>query len=187
MHILDAIYHYQNVIPEKFCKNIIEYADLVCVDKAKVMMNKKNVTDTKTRNVLSYFFQDDNQNDILYKSHLFSICGKAINHYATKFTFMNEQMKLEAINLLKYSKGHFYQPHVDAHFLLHRQLSIIINLNNEYDGGKICFHDNEKQHKVLDYKLDTGDLLVFPSTFLYPHSVDKITKGVRYSMVAWFN
>tara|TARA_R100001224_G_scaffold113263_1_gene98044 strand:- start:4124 stop:4687 length:564 start_codon:yes stop_codon:yes gene_type:complete len=186
MHILDAIYHYKNIIPKNFCKNIIDYADIVCVDKAKVMVKEKDVVDTKTRNVFSYFFKDDNDNDKLYKNHLFTICSKAIKHYATKFTFMNEQMKLEDINLLKYGKGHFYQPHIDAHFLLNRTLSIIINLNNDYEGGKICFHDNEKQHKVLDYKLDTGDLLVFPSTFLYPHSVEKVKSGVRYSMVAWF-
>ena len=56
MHILDAIYHYKNIIPKNFCKNIIDYADIVCVDKAKVMVKEKDVVDTKTRNVFSYFF-----------------------------------------------------------------------------------------------------------------------------------
>ena len=57
MHILDAIYHYKNIIPKNFCKNIIDYADIVCVDKAKVMVKEKDVVDTKTRNVFSYFFK----------------------------------------------------------------------------------------------------------------------------------
>ena len=36
-------------------------------------------------------------------------------------------------------------------------------------------------------KIDTkkGDLLIFPSNFLYPHEVEPVTKGVRYSYVSW--
>ena len=51
-------------------------------------------------------------------------------------------------------------------------------LNNDYEGGKLIFYDKE-------YKLKKGEIIVFPSNFLYPHKVTKITKGERYSFVVW--
>lgn len=58
-------------------------------------------------------------------------------------------------------------------------LSIVGNLNDNYKGGKfIMFGDKE-------IKLGKGDILVFPSIFLYPHRVDPVFKGDRYSFVSW--
>ena len=58
-------------------------------------------------------------------------------------------------------------------------LSLIGILSNDYEGGELTFFE--------DKKIDTkkGDLLVFPSNFLYPHKVAPVTKGVRYSYVSW--
>jgi len=33
--------------------------------------------------------------------------------------------------------------------------------------------------------LKQGDVIIFPSIFLYPHTVETITKGNRYSFVRW--
>ena len=30
-----------------------------------------------------------------------------------------------------------------------------------------------------------GRLIVWPSNFMYPHTVKPVTKGTRYSIVAW--
>jgi predicted 2-oxoglutarate/Fe(II)-dependent dioxygenase YbiX len=58
-------------------------------------------------------------------------------------------------------------------------LSIIGILNDDYDGGELIM--------LEDKKIDTkkGDLLIFPSNFLYPHQITPVTKGVRYSYVSW--
>jgi len=58
-------------------------------------------------------------------------------------------------------------------------LSIIINFNDDYDGGDLVFWDD---HKV---NLGEGDVVVFPSLFLFPHRVEEVTKNIRYSGVAW--
>ena len=58
-------------------------------------------------------------------------------------------------------------------------LSIIGYLNDDYEGGETYFFEDEK----VDTK--QGDLLIFPSNFLYPHYVTPVTKGVRYSYVSW--
>ena len=58
-------------------------------------------------------------------------------------------------------------------------LSIIINFNDDYKGGDLIFWD--------DYKVDLGegDVVVFPSLFLFPHRVEEVTENIRYSGVAW--
>jgi predicted 2-oxoglutarate/Fe(II)-dependent dioxygenase YbiX len=58
-------------------------------------------------------------------------------------------------------------------------LSIIGSLNDDYEGGEfIMFQDEE-------IKLKQGDLMIFPSVFLYPHRVEPVTKGVRNTFVSW--
>jgi len=58
-------------------------------------------------------------------------------------------------------------------------LSIVGLLNNDFDGGKFTFGTD------FDPDLKKGDIIIFPSTFLYPHSVSTVTKGSRYSFVTW--
>ena len=36
-----------------------------------------------------------------------------------------------------------------------------------------------------EIKLNAGDLVIFPSNFLYPHKISPVTDGVRYSYVSW--
>ena len=58
-------------------------------------------------------------------------------------------------------------------------LSIIGGLNNNFQGGEIEMFENTK------IKLKVGEVLIFPSNFLYPHKVCPVTKGTRYSFVNW--
>ena len=58
-------------------------------------------------------------------------------------------------------------------------VSIVGSLTGDYEGGYLRFWDKE------DYFLDKGEVIFFPSNFLYPHRVTEITKGVRYTFVSW--
>jgi predicted 2-oxoglutarate/Fe(II)-dependent dioxygenase YbiX len=58
-------------------------------------------------------------------------------------------------------------------------LSLVGILNEDYEGGEFLF---SSKHEI---KFKAGDMLVFPSNFMYPHEVKEITKGERYSFVAW--
>jgi predicted 2-oxoglutarate/Fe(II)-dependent dioxygenase YbiX len=58
-------------------------------------------------------------------------------------------------------------------------LSVVGVLNDDYEGGEFMFYDNTK------VQLNAGDILIFPSNFLYPHKVTKVTKGERWSFVSW--
>lgn len=58
-------------------------------------------------------------------------------------------------------------------------LSIIINFNSDYEGGDLIFWDDYKVN------LGEGDIVIFPSLFLFPHRVEEVTKNIRYSGVTW--
>ncbi len=58
-------------------------------------------------------------------------------------------------------------------------LSMILNFNDDYEGAELFFWE--------DYviELGKGDIVIFPSLFLFPHGVTEATKGVRYSGAVW--
>jgi predicted 2-oxoglutarate/Fe(II)-dependent dioxygenase YbiX len=58
-------------------------------------------------------------------------------------------------------------------------LSVLCVLNDNYLGGKFTMFGNE------EIKFKQGDLIIFPSNFLYPHKVGTVTKGTRYSFISW--
>ena len=57
-------------------------------------------------------------------------------------------------------------------------LSVLGVLNDDYEGGEFV---------LIDEKIDLskGDIIIFPSDFMYPHKVEPVTKGIRYSYISW--
>lgn len=58
-------------------------------------------------------------------------------------------------------------------------LTMIGVLNDDYEGGDLILCEDNK------IKTQAGDVVVFPSNFLYPHTINQITKGARYSFASW--
>ena len=58
-------------------------------------------------------------------------------------------------------------------------LSIIGTFNGDYKGGELLFLPDTK------IRLNKGEVVIFPSNFLYPHKLLQITEGVRYSFIVW--
>ena len=82
--------------------------------------------------------------------------------------------------LLRYKPDDYVKKHVDTSSEQHRTLSCSLILNDDYDGGEISFFDGE-----VKPDLKRGDLLVFPSSFTYPHEVLPVKSGTRYSIITW--
>lgn len=80
------------------------------------------------------------------------------------------------------TKMHLHCDHIHALFDGNRKgvpvLSVLGSLNEDYEGGEFFLCGE-------NYELKTGDVIVFPSNFLYPHEVKHIKSGVRYSFVSW--
>ena len=63
-------------------------------------------------------------------------------------------------------------------------MNIVSNLNNNYKGGDLVFADQDC-NEIKRYNLQKGSIVFFPSNFMYPHTIEPITEGSRYSVVAW--
>ena len=114
--------------------------------------------------------------------------GAAYNakyHYECERT-MQIMNKFSRVRFNRYSPGQIMRKHMDhIHSLFDGNekgipvLSFIGNLNDDYEGADLMFWD--------DYvvPLGKGDVIMFPSLFLYPHGVTEATQGKRYSFVSW--
>lgn len=85
-------------------------------------------------------------------------------------------------------KGHYGLHHDvmwDKNDGLDRKLSIVVQLSDpsEYEGGSFAFSEVKTPKEDL-FKVK-GSVLVFPSYL--SHQVTPVTKGVRKSLVAWFD
>lgn len=58
-------------------------------------------------------------------------------------------------------------------------LTILGALNDGYEGGELVFFGH---HEI---KFQAGDIMIFPSNFMYPHEVKELKKGERYTFVGW--
>jgi|TARA_B110000495_G_C22846018_1_gene493300 hypothetical protein len=63
-------------------------------------------------------------------------------------------------------------------------VSMVGCLNDDYKGGYLRFFEDAGP-AGSEYWLSKGDIIYFPSNFLYPHRVTEVTKGLRYSFVSW--
>jgi len=104
-----------------------------------------------------------------------------------------EILESEIPQILSYSVGGHYRPHVDGESLwqtpnneliwkksVDRDLSIVFFLNDDYEGGDFVFPDLK-----VRIRPEPGMLVCFPSNHHYKHGVEPVTKGNRYSIVCW--
>lgn len=86
----------------------------------------------------------------------------------------------DSYGILKYGKGQKFVNHIDDHPSYHRRVSTVYYLNDDYVGGEINF-----PRFNVSIKPESNSMIVFPSTYVYNHSVSEITDGIRYSVVSW--
>ena len=96
----------------------------------------------------------------------------------------------EKPSLMRYHEGGFYVRHADSenmdpdtctwHKVIDRDLSMLIYLNNDYEGGELSFYN-------LNYQVRprAGAAVMFPSGHRYLHQAETVTSGVRYAIVSW--
>ena len=67
-----------------------------------------------------------------------------------------------------------------------RKISVSAILNDDYEGGELMFRFLDGDSNLAEVAITPrlGDLVVFPSYL--DHKVAPVTKGIRYSVVAWF-
>jgi hypothetical protein len=86
----------------------------------------------------------------------------------------------DSYGILKYGIGQKFTNHIDDHPDYHRRMSTVYYLNDNYSGGEINF-----PRFNITYKPKANQMIVFPSTYVYNHSVSEVTEGTRYAVVSW--
>ena len=128
-----------------------------------------------------------NQSSITDKV-LFNVVKNLIWNYYFNYKAKFPQLTvgtISQVDILKYTPGGKYEIHTDHGTTTNRTLSVIINLNDEYEGGDLVFYHPNSKDEVKRVKAKTGKIIFFPSNFLYPHCVEPVKKGTRYSIVSW--
>jgi alkylated DNA repair dioxygenase AlkB len=105
---------------------------------------------------------------------------QALNAYMLKFPKCATSMDT-GYELLRYKEGAGYKQHVDDFTDFPRVLSCSFGMNDDFEGGEFTFFDG-----ALSFKQKKGSILIFPSNFMFPHQVNAVTKGTRYSIITWF-
>ncbi len=179
MNHLEAIVEIKKVISDEFINKVIPLIN----HKAKKNLKINAGFDPSIRNVKGYHLNFDTPTNLFYWQFIKKQIEVLYVLYKAKFHKMDSS-KINQIDLLKYTPGGKYEIHTDHFSNTNRHLSVIINLNDEYEGGDLIFTD-QKNIETKRLKLDKGSIVFFPSNFMYPHSIEPITKGIRYSIVAW--
>ena len=99
----------------------------------------------------------------------------------------------EVPQFLKYNVGGHYKPHIDGRSIwvapngdkiwrksTDRDLSLVLYLNDDFEGGEFLFPDLH-----IQVKPKPGLLVCFPSDQNYLHGVAPVKEGTRYSIVTW--
>lgn len=100
------------------------------------------------------------------------------NDYKRLYSF--ETNWHDSYSVLKYSLGQKFINHIDDHIDYPRRLSIVYYINDDYLGGEINF-----PRFNVSLKPKANQMILFPSTYVYNHSVSPVTEGTRYSVVSW--
>ena len=128
--------------------------------------------------------------NLTYIKKLHDLTWKALEKYILIDKIGTTNLKgwsgFSQIRFNRYNKDQIMSKHIDHIVSLFSGnprgipiLSILSLLNDNYQGGEFIMFDD------YEIKLKAGDLLIFPSVFLYPHLVKPVTKGIRYSFVSW--
>ena len=85
----------------------------------------------------------------------------------------------EAFNFVKYDgPGTHFKIHADHGPAYVTTVSVVAYINDDYEGGEIYF-----PRFNLTIKPQAGDVIVFPSTYVYEHASQDMISGTKYAIV----
>lgn len=182
-HIKDYIVVLKNIVPDELCDAILaEYVkssewEHTVIGLGQVDKTRRNCN---TIQMSQPFVIQDNKERARLDAEMFKCAAKCIEEYNKKFNISNIKEDT-GYELLRYNEGEFYIQHVDSFLQAPRLVSCSFHLNDDYEGGEFGFFDRE-----MKIKAGKGDVVMFPSTFMYPHEIMPVTKGTRYSIITWY-
>lgn len=187
MEIKNFIKIYDEVLPLNALSNLIRYINVSKFIECQVGGGKNTKKDFNVRR--THTLPLSNLSNSLSNVHWFNFLyyffrEKLIEYKSDTNTIDYEFERIKDIEILKYENTGFYTWHVDHFSEFPRTMSCILLLNNDYEGGNLCFRNPDGSGE-WSVEVKPNRMIVWPSNFLYPHTVKPVTKGIRYSVVAW--
>lgn len=173
LNLEEYIKVYNISLPEGFLESLINSYE----KNMKIATIGDNVININHRNCLV-----ENINNTYHTYVIYQQVDKCLKEYTSINKFITVTENHSGYAFLKYESGCYFREHIDQGTKNNKRvLSMIINLNEDYTGGEIGFFNN-------NYKLTLkkNQAIIFPSNFLFPHQVNTILTGCRYSIVTWF-
>jgi predicted 2-oxoglutarate/Fe(II)-dependent dioxygenase YbiX len=180
----DYVKVYSEFFSQDFCVSIVSTLDEIKWDKHSYFDLSGNI-ETSYENELSVSIE----NVPLKKELDLSILKVLYKYVRNDIKYMNSWFG--DLNSYSFSRFNKYDPstlmrlhcdHITTLFDGERKgvpiLTVLGVLNEDYEGGEFMLCGER-------IELKTGDVIVFPSNFLYPHEVKPVKSGVRYSFVSW--
>jgi hypothetical protein len=106
--------------------------------------------------------------------------NRCLTQYQAQYNIRMEYM--EAINYVRYKENQHFQVHADHGFSYTCTVSSVMYLNDEYEGGELWF-----PYLDLTFKPEAGDIILFPSTYIFAHASKPVISGTKYSAVTMFD
>jgi predicted 2-oxoglutarate/Fe(II)-dependent dioxygenase YbiX len=179
----DFILIYDKVLPEDVCKASVEDLENRSWEQHLFYESKTN-TYAETIDDCDIYSEQIVTGQIIAQA-----TGAVLHDYVKKLNsnYFNELQKFSNITYHRYRDGKQMVEHCDHIHALFKGsadkgipiLSVVGVLNDGYVGGEFVMFDD------YEIKLGAGDIIVFPSVFLFPHRINRVTEGTRYSFVSW--
>ncbi len=134
------------------------------------------------------YFTDYNNNKVKNSNFLIENIWHGIKQYQTDLNlpWYDSWEGFSAIKYNRYTENKKMALHIDHIKSLFEGekrgipiLTCLGLLNNDYLGGEFIMWGDE----IVD--LRQGDMVIFPSNFMYPHQVAPVQSGTRYSYISW--
>jgi len=188
MEIKNFIKIYDEVLPWNVLSNLIKYANVSNFLETKIGGNEETaIVNFNIRK--TYTLPLSNLSNSLSNVHWFNLLQFYFDMGLKKYSFDSKIIDFSYknifdIEILKYENTGFYTWHTDHCSDIPRTMSCILLLNNDYEGGNLCFRNPDGLGE-WQVEVKPNRMILWPSNFLYPHTVKPVTKGKRYSVVAW--
>lgn len=183
MQITDYIKTYDDILPLEHLSSLIQWASKQKFQPAVTVGGlDRNIRRAETHTLSGKHNSKTNMHWYNYLGYIFSSVLKL--EYQKICSHIPKEFYLD-IDILKYEETGFYSFHVDSGPTTPRELTFIFLLNNDYEGGQLCFANPATNEEIGHIEVVPNRLIIWPSNFLYPHGVKPVTKGKRFSIVAW--
>ena len=177
----DSSFFGKNMFNEKLLFNIDEYVSHQKLENAGTVIPNNSDNSNQLRSTKIHWMTNEKYKDSLLPIYQeIGAIVRRINDSMWGYSYNG----YESFQYSEYEVGDHFNWHNDqANFTgPTRKISFSLGLSNsnEYEGGDLVIKTSFKENH---YKLDRGDIIVFPSWVL--HKVTSVTKGKRRVVVGW--